>query len=75
MDMFDLSKWGKAQVIAALERGGYLSNDILSANYVGVNDRHQAMFDIAYEDYNEGGVGIGRVFVGLDKNGQLVGDF
>jgi hypothetical protein len=75
MDMFDLSKWGKAQVIAALERGGYVANDIISTNYVGVNKTHQAMFDIAYTDVMDGGVGIGRVFIGLNKNGQLVGDF
>jgi hypothetical protein len=33
------------------------------------------MFDIAYEDYTEGGIGYGRVFVFIDKGGELVADY
>lgn len=70
--MFDLSKWGKREVKAALERGGYY-DDFLSARYVGTNDYHQAMFDIAFVE--EGVTEIGRVFVGVDKNGELIGEY
>lgn len=74
--MFDLSKWTRTEVIAALERGGYISNDIMSAKFAGVSQSGKAIFDIAYKDPDEpGGVGMGRVFVGIDKNGCLTGDY
>lgn len=76
--MFDLSKWTVSDVRAALDRNGYGSEDILSAKYVGVNDYHQAMFDIAYWDDNAkwpDSTGTGRVFVGVNKDGILVGEF
>lgn len=74
--MFDLSKWTRREVIAALERGGYISDDIVSAKFVKVTDGGKAMFDIAYKDPDEpGGVGMGRVFVGINRDGILTGDY
>lgn len=71
----NLSKWTKEDLIRTLERSGYGGEDILSAKFAGVNDRHQAMFDIAFEDTMDGGVGYGKVFVFIDKGGELVADY
>jgi len=72
----NLSKWTKTDIIKALERGGYEASDIVSANFAGVNDTHQAMFDIAYTDtHNDEGIGFGKVFVYIDKGGELVAEF
>lgn len=71
--IMNLSKWTKNDIIAALERGGYYENEIISASFAGVNDTNQAMFDIAYD--NEGIMERGRVFVFIDKGGELVADF
>ena len=72
----NISKWNKTDIIRALERRGYQSDDIVSAKFSGVNDRNQAMFDVAYTDtHNEGGIGYGKVFVFIDAGGELVADY
>ena len=74
--IMNLSKWTKEDLILALERRGYYEDGIISAKFSGVNDRNTAMFDIAYTDtHNEGGIGFGRVFVFIDKTGELVADY
>ena len=70
----NLSKWSKEDIVRALERRGYFEDGIISAKFTGVNDTNQAMFDIAYEDMDEG-VGYGKVFVFIDKTGELVADY
>lgn len=72
----NLSKWSKEDLIRALERRGYYEDGIISAKFAGVNDTNQAMFDIAFEECDQAGdVGFGRVFVFIDKNGELVADY
>lgn len=71
----NLSKWTKEDLIRALERSGYTDDGIISAKFSGVNDRNQAMFDIAFEDIMDGGIGYGKVFVFIDKGGELVADY
>ena len=73
--IMNLSKWTKEDLVRTLERSGYTDDGIISAKFAGVNDRHQAMFDIAFEDFIEGGIGYGRVFVFIDKGGELVADY
>lgn len=70
----NLSKWTKEDIIRALDRRGY-TDDIVSAKFAGVNDRNQAMFDIAFEDTMDGGIGYGKVFVFIDASGELVADY
>ena len=69
----NLSKWTKADVVAALARGGYLDNNIVSAKFAGVNESRQAMFDIAFDDGE--GIDYGKVFVYIDASGELVADY
>ena len=69
----NLSKWTKNDIVAALERSGYYENEIISANFAGVNDSNKAMFDIAYD--NDGIMERGRVFVFIDATGELVADY
>lgn len=70
----NLSKWTVSDVVAALARGGYTGeNAIVSSKFAGVNDRHQAMFDIAYDDGD--GIDYGRVFVFIDASGELIADY
>jgi len=72
----NLSKWTKQDVVAALARGGYLDDNIVSAVFAGVNENRQAMFDIAYDtDDGSGELGYGKVFVYIDKSGELVADY
>ena len=71
----NLSKWSKEDLIRALERSGYTDDGIISAVFAGVNERHQAMFDIAFEDTMDGGIGYGKVFVFIDASGELVADY
>ena len=73
--IMNLSKWTKEDLIRALERRGYGGDDIVTAKFTGVNDKHQAMFDIAYEDTMDGGLGYGKVFVFIDGSGELVADY
>ncbi len=71
----NISKWTKEDIIRTLERSGYvLEADLLSAKFAGVNDRHQAMFDIAFDDPDEG-VGYGKVYVYVGAGGELVADY
>ena len=71
----NISKWTKEDIIRTLERSGYgLDGGLLSAKFAGVNDRHQAMFDIAFDDPDEG-IGYGKVYVYIDKGGELVADY
>lgn len=70
----NLSKWNKNDIVAALERRGYYEDGIISAKFAGVNDTHQAMFDIAYKDIDDE-LGYGKVFVFIDANGELVADY
>lgn len=72
--IMNLSKWSKEDIVRALERRGYFEDGIISAKFAGVNDTNQAMFDIAYEDADEG-VGYGKVFVFIDGSGELVADY
>lgn len=71
----NLSKWTKEDLINILDRSGYGGDDIVSAKFAGVNDRHQAMFDIAFEDTFDGGLAYGKVYVFIDKGGELVADY
>ncbi len=72
----NISKWTKTDIIRALERRGYMDDGIVSASFAGVNDRNQAMFDIAYKDtHNDEGIGFGKVFVFIDATGELVADY
>ena len=72
--IMNLSKWTKNDIVAALERSGYGLDGIISANFAGVNDRHQAMFDIAFDDPDEG-IGYGKVYVYVGAGGELVADY
>lgn len=72
--IMNISKWTKEDLLRTLERSGYGLDGILSAKFAGVNDRHQAMFDIAFDDPDEG-VGYGKVYVYIDKGGELVADY
>lgn len=71
----DLSKWTIKEVVDALSDGGYDTDDIISAEFVGMNDYGKAMFDITFEDDAFGDVGHGRVFVGFNSRGVLVGEY
>lgn len=70
----NISKWSKTDIIRALERRGYNDDGIVSANFAGVNDRNQAMFDIAFKDVDDE-LGYGKVFVFIDATGELVADY
>ena len=71
----NLSKWTKNDLIQILARSGYTDDGIVSAKFAGVNDRHQAMFDIAFKDTMDGGIGYGKVYVFINKGGELVADY
>jgi len=71
----NLANWTHKEVEASLEANGYES-EIVEAKFAGVNASGQGMFDITfYNDDAEYGVDTGRVFVGFNKDGILVGDF
>ena len=72
----DLSKWTRKELIAVLEHSGYGASDIVSAKFNSVNDRGNAIFDVAFEDEDApGGIGQGKVFVFFNKAGEIVADF
>lgn len=71
----DLRNWTVLDVAAALERNGYTASDLIDVEFLYMNDRGQAVFDVSYEDDEFGDVGHGRVFIGFNKNGVLVGDY
>lgn len=73
--IMNLSKWTKEDIIRALERRGYIEDGIISAKFAGVNETNQAMFDIAFEDTMDDTIGYGKVFVFIDKSGELVADY
>ena len=72
--IMNLSKWNKTDIRRALERRGYYDNEIISAKFSGVNETNQAMFDIAYDNGGDY-IDFGRVFVFIDKTGELVADY
>ena len=69
----NISKWTKEDLCRTLERSGY-GTDIVSAKFAGVNDRHQAVFDIAYEGEDED-LDYGKVYVYVGAGGELVADY
>lgn len=72
----DLSKWTKKELTAVLEHSGYGATDIVSAKFKEVNDRGNAIFDVAFEDDDApGGIGKGKVFVFFNQAGEIVADF
>ena len=71
----NISKWTKEDLLRTLERSGYgLDGGILSAKFAGVNRSNQAMFEIAFNDPDEG-IDYGMVYVYVGAGGELVADY
>jgi len=62
-------------VAAALERNGYTASDLIDVEFLYMNDRREAVFDVSYEDTHTGEVDHGKVYIFFNKNGVLVGDY
>lgn len=74
--IMNISKWSKEDLIRALERSGYgMDEGIISAKFSGVNDRHQAIFEIAYPGDVSGSIDTGKVYVYIGAGGELVADY
>jgi len=74
--IMNISKWSKEDIRLALERSGYgMEEDLISVRFAGVNDRHQAVFDIAYPGDLCGSIDYGKVYVYIDKSGELIADY
>jgi hypothetical protein len=74
-EMCEVQKWNVVHIQRALLSNGYIADDIKTAQFVDINEKNQAVFEITFYDSIEGENGVGLVYVWFRQNGTFLADF